>query len=205
MDQPQAASSLAGVLHQTIMPDRLPKTVFTEAQLESIVVKLRIMVVYDSVYGDTGTIAEAIGKSLESLHEVLVVEAHDATIPDVEKADLLIIGSPTHGGRATKDIETFIGKIPSVTVSRLKFAAFDTRMPIEEQGAGLRFLMKAIGFAAEKMSKELVSKGASRQAEPEGFLVLEREGPLKEGEADRASTWALSVTGDAELLRAARK
>ena len=50
--------------------------------------------------------------------------------------------------------------------------------------------MGAIGFAAPNNDKSLRSKGGTQVATPEGFLVKASEGPLKDGELDRAATWA---------------
>ena len=66
-------------------------------------------------------------------------------------------------------------------------AAFDTRFELESQGVGLRLLMSVIRYAAPRLAKALEKKGGKLVAEPEGFIVENKEGPLKEGELERAT------------------
>src|SRR5205807_6759079 len=63
----------------------------------------------------------------------------------------------------------------------LPAAAFDTR------GRGPRFLT---GAASVGIAKRLEQKGAQLVLEPETFLVEGAEGPLVEGELERARAWA---------------
>ena len=50
------------------------------------------------------------------------------------------------------------------------------------------------GFAAEKIGKALVRKGGSPIATPEGFIVEGSEGPIREGELERAEQWAVRLS-----------
>ena len=72
----------------------------------------------------------------------------------------------------------------------MRVAAFDTRFEAEEQGVGLRLLMSVIRYAAERIAKDLAKKGGKHVAKPEGFIVENKEGPLKQGELERANKWA---------------
>ena len=64
----------------------------------------------------------------------------------------------------------------------MSVAAFDTRLKMK--------FAKMFGFAADKIAAQLSECGAKQKAPPEGFIVLGRNGPLAEGEADSARTWA---------------
>ncbi len=57
---------------------------------------MRALVVYESMYGNTHTIADSIADGLRATHEVAVVTAAEATGQLVAEADLLIVGGPTH-------------------------------------------------------------------------------------------------------------
>jgi hypothetical protein len=46
------------------------------------------------------------------------------------------------------------------------------------------------GYAANKIQKQLIAKGGEELGEPAWFLVDGMEGPLHEGEIDRAKEWA---------------
>jgi hypothetical protein len=48
--------------------------------------------------------------------------------------------------------------------------------------------------AAKKIDRKLRKLGGKRLLNPESFYVIEREGPLYEGEIERARKWAESVT-----------
>jgi flavodoxin I len=76
----------------------------------------------------------------------------------------------------------------------MRVAAFDTRFESEDQGIGLRLLMSVIRYAAQRVAKDLAKKGGSLVAEPEGFIVENKEGPLKQGELERASKWAQQLS-----------
>ena len=73
-------------------------------------------------------------------------------------------------------------------------AAFDTRISIKDiNNPLLSTLVKLFGYAAEPIAKKLQGKGGVLAAAPEGFIVKGTEGPLKEGELERASGWAQEI------------
>lgn len=149
---------------------------------------MKAVVIYDSVYGNTEKIAQAIGAGLAG--DAKVVRVGDVNASELQAFDLLIVGSPVHGGRATPAIDALLQQFPAHSLEGKRVAAFDTRFESEEQGIGLRILMSVIRYAAERIAKELAKKGGRLVAEPEGFIVEQKEGPLKQGELERASTWA---------------
>jgi flavodoxin len=145
--------------------------------------------VFDSAYGNTKAIAEEIGKQFTpETTAVMSVSMMDKV--DISQVDLLVVGSPTYGGRPMESIKKFLTSIPENSLSGKKVAAFDTRFQINDQGFGLRLLMKIIGYAAPKMEKTLVQKGGEAAVEATGFIVKDKKGPLKEGELDLAKAWA---------------
>jgi len=152
---------------------------------------MKAVVIYDSVYGNTEKIAQAIGDGLAG--DAKVVRVGDVNPSELQAFDLLIVGSPVHGGRATPAIEALLQQLPAHSLEGKRVAAFDTRFESEEQGIGLRILMSVIRYAAERIAKELAKKGGRLAAEPEGFIVEQKEGPLKQGELERASTWAKAM------------
>ena len=153
---------------------------------------MKAYIIYDSMYGNTEKIAQAIGDGLTG--EVKVVRVGEANPSELKTCDLLIVGSPVHGGRATPALDEFIKQLPAKSLEGKSVAAFDTRFESEDQGVGLRILMSVIRYAAERIAKALVKKGGTLVAEPEGFIVENKEGPLKQGELERATTWAKQLT-----------
>jgi flavodoxin I len=147
---------------------------------------MKTLVVYDSVYGNTKAIAQAIARAIGDAipGEVPVVRVGQVNPGDLETVDLLIIGSPTHGALPTEAAQGLIERIGSPAREGAKAATFDTRLT-------WGFLERWGGFAAPKMADALVEKGWALAGEPEGFFVKGlRKGPLKQGEAERATAWA---------------
>jgi hypothetical protein len=104
---------------------------------------------------------------------------------------VLIVGSPTRAFSATPAIKKLVGSIPGGGLSGVKVAAFDTRFsPADTNSRILRFLVKLFGYAAEPIAKRLQKKGGQPAVAPGGFFVRDTEGPLKEGELERAAAWA---------------
>jgi flavodoxin I len=153
---------------------------------------MKAFIIYDSWYGNTEKIAQAIGDGLTG--EVKVVRVGAVKPSELKTYDLLIVGSPVHGGRATPELDAFLKQLPANSLEGISVAAFDTRFESEEKGVGLRLLMKVIRYAAERIAKALVKKGGTLVAEPEGFIVEEKEGPLKQGELERATKWATQLS-----------
>lgn len=151
---------------------------------------MNILIVYDSRYGNTEKVAQAIAGGFAPSHAVTLMRAGDVNAAALTSTDLLIVGSPTHGGRATPAIQEFINKIPAGGLKNVRVTAFDTRFSASEKGFGLRLLMRLVGYAAGRIAKSLQAKGGHLVASPDGFIVEDKEGPLKEGELTRAADWA---------------
>ena len=57
----------------------------------------------------------------------------------------------------------------------------------------LKLLVKAIGYAAIKISKILESKGGKLLIQPEGFFVDDTKGPITKGEEEKAVKWGEEI------------
>lgn len=148
---------------------------------------MKSLVIFDSTYGNTKDIAKAIGQGISSDVEVLNIDR--ASITNLRDLDLLVIGSPTHGGMPTEKLIHFIDNLPKDLLKDVKIAAFDTRFETDTHGMGLRILMNVIRFAADKTAKKLIRIGGVQIIQPEGFIVEDKKGPLKNGELERAKKW----------------
>lgn len=151
---------------------------------------MKKLVVYDSMYGNTSKIAHVIAHTLEAR----VLPVAKVRLSDLEGLGVLVVGSPTQGGRPTPALQKFLNTISANQLEHSRVAAFDTRFAHNEHGIGLKLVMKTIGFAAPRIAAILQAKGGYLACSPEGFIVEEKEGPLKEGEIERASTWAKRIT-----------
>lgn len=153
---------------------------------------MKTIVIYDSLFGNTKAIAEAVGKALGP--DAVVENVRDVIPASLQGTDLLIVGSPTHGGRPSEATKNFLKSILSGSLKETRVAAFDTRGSIEDQGAFVKRLVNFLGYAAKHILKTLQEKGGAAIAEPEGFIVQGKEGPLKEGELERAAAWAQELS-----------
>ena len=155
---------------------------------------MKALIVYDSKFGNTEKVARAIGEAITPLGEVRVVKVGDANPSELSSIDFLIVGSPTHGGGATRAIKEFLGKIPANALKNVQVASFDTRFSAKDKGIGARIVLGIFRYAAGRIATILEYKGGYLAMEPEGFIVEESEGPLKKGELERAATWAKEMT-----------
>ena len=146
---------------------------------------MKALVIYDSLYGNTEKIAKAIGGAISS--EVKVLPVGQANPAELKSLDLLIVGSPTQGGRATKPIQAFLDKIPGTDLKGINVAAFDTRYASK--------WVRIFNYAAGRIADNLKDKGGNLVTPPEGFFVTGKEGPLKGEELERAAGWAKGFAG----------
>lgn len=159
---------------------------------------MKAMVVYDSVHGNTEqvarAVADAVGRALESPEGVEVrpvTKVDPGQLPDV---DILIVGAPTHALQPSPAAKAFLKAIPAGGLEGVRVAGFDTRLDVEETGPGiLIFVTKIFGYAAKPIASRLKKKGGVLALPPEGFIVEDTEGPLREGELERAAKWARSI------------
>ena len=144
---------------------------------------MKTLIVYDSVYGNTEKIAQAIGGAITG--EAKAVRVGEVNSIKLKTINLLIVGSPTHGGRPTPAIQDFLNKVSKSAIRDVHVAAFDTRLSMR--------LVGIFGYAAERIADSLKRNGGNLIAPPEGFFVKGKEGPLKEGELERAASWAKTI------------
>jgi flavodoxin len=158
--------------------------------------KKQRLLVYDSWHGNTQLIAEAVVKGMGGEDEVRMVKVDDLGEVETLEIQLLVVGTPVHGGRATEKMQKWIKSLPKGGLEGVKIAAFDTRFRMESHRIGLKLLMKTIGFAAEKVAKSLVGLGGDMVVPAEGFFVKDEQGPLEDGELERAYNWGVTVASD---------
>ncbi|HLZ21488.1 MAG TPA: flavodoxin family protein [Ktedonobacterales bacterium] len=142
---------------------------------------MNALVVYDSQYGNTERIAHIIADILAAAGQARAVRAEPRHRVDIQGVDLLVVGSPTQGWRATQPMLSFIDGMSSERLHGVAVACFDTRFHKP------RWLT---GSAAVGMARKFQELGVSPLVSPESFFVDGKEGPLISGELDRAVTWA---------------
>ncbi len=166
-------------------------------------VSVRAVIIYESMFGNTHAIADAIAKGLESLDNVVVVPVGEAGRERLGDADLLVVGGPTHfhgmSRTGTRKGAVATARNPkndlvldhdaqgpgvrdwlrSLGHGHTKFATFDTRF---KGPAVLR------GRASKVMSRRLRRHGYEIVARPESFFVTLKN-HVEPGEEARAQEW----------------
>lgn len=165
---------------------------------------MRGAVVYESMFGNTRAIAEAIASGLVVSMDVKVLNAGDLLAADIVDLDLVVVGSPTHARglprlmtrySAPSYIEKQGGHLVlearanSATGVRewlsalgdlhIQCAAFDTRV----KGSPL-----VTGRASRAISRLMESHGMSLITSAESFIV-DKHSKLLAGEVERATAW----------------
>jgi flavodoxin I len=153
---------------------------------------MKSLVVYDSRYGNTEKIALTIGGALGSPEDILVVRVGEVKPDLLEGINLLVIGSPTQQFRPTAAIKSFLDNLPKNGLKGIQVAAFDTRLTLNEieKTPPLAFFVKIFGYAGGRIAAKLKEKGGQLLLPGEGFYVAGTEGPLLDGEEQRAEAWA---------------
>ena len=162
---------------------------------------MKTLVIFDSAYGNTAQIARAIGDALGSAPDVVTLQVGEVTPDQLSGLELLIVGSPTQRFSATPAISSFLKSLPEHALRGVKVAAFDTRFTREHMksvSSVLSFSAGLVGdsaYAAKSIASALKREGSALVAPPEGFYVKDTEGPLLDGELERAAEWAQRVAG----------
>ncbi|MEJ3653285.1 flavodoxin [Actinomycetes bacterium KLBMP 9759] len=168
---------------------------------------MRVLLVVESIFGNTRRIADAIASGIGSTAQVQVVDVEDAPTA-LDGVDLLVVGGPTHAFGLTSEasrrtaadqsghavpvaaigLRDWLARIASARGSApvpepSAAAAFDTRMNV----------LRLPGSAAAKAARRLRRAGFHIVARPKTFRVVGTEGPLREGELDRAAEWGATL------------
>jgi flavodoxin len=152
---------------------------------------MRTLVIYETKFGNTERVAEAIARGAGTLGAVQVMDIAGAA-GSPERPDLLLVGGPTQRRGPSPALRDFVDSL-SPSLRGVPAAAFDTRY----RGSTL-----FMGSAAREAAKRLQKGGAPLVVPPESFFIsrgglLERQG-LESGELDRAEQWG-SLVGAAAL------
>ena len=116
-----------------------------------------------------------------------IVMGDRLTVSDLDGVDLVVMGSPTHRMNLPEAVRPVFEALPRRVLRGAPVAAFDTSYKMSAWLA--RFT------AAPKLAQKLRKLGGKRVVPPETFHVVEREGPLYDGEIERAKAWAEVILG----------
>ena len=161
---------------------------------------MKALIIYDSMFGNTEQVAQVMATALADKVEVAVRRVGDVQLAALTGLDLLIVGSPTQGFQPLPAIKKLLDSLPAQGLKGVKVAAFDTRIAVADVGNRfLTLMVNRFGYAAKPIANRLQKKGGQLVMPPEGFMVNGKEGPLKEGERERAADWAKHLSNFATV------
>jgi len=178
---------------------------------------MRIVVVYESIFGNTHRIAAAIERGARDHASTRLVSVGDRAAEDVAAADIVVLGAPTHAFSLstpasrhqavvwTRDPERDLALDAGEPVTGIRewldahphlpsyFACFDTRA---------QSMRRFPGSAAKSIDRRLRSNRLIQLASPRSFYVSS-ENALLPGEEDSAYAWGehLATTSVAPAIR----
>jgi hypothetical protein len=160
---------------------------------------MKALVIYESLFGNTASIARAVAKGIAAHADVTIADV--STMPSAEGMDLIVVGGPTHAFGMTRPstrqdaarqgqtrpgslevgVRDWLDRSPMLTGAAA--AAFDTKIDKP-------FLP---GSAAHKVHRQLRRLGCRLVVPAESFRVTEATGPVLAGEKQRAQRWGETV------------
>ena len=159
---------------------------------------MKALVVYESHWGDTAEIAEAIAEGIGP--EARALTTTEATPELVSEADLVVAGAPVMAFNLPGDkiLESIArdGKAPlPPDVSHPSLRTWLETLPKHHAvAASFETRIKwSPGGATGAIEKFLHQAGFRTIAKPGKFVVKGSYGPLREGEVDRAREWGATL------------
>jgi flavodoxin len=146
---------------------------------------MKSLLVYFSKFGNTQKVSEAIAEELAKAGPVELISSSELTVDHLEVARLVVMGTPTHNMNLPKTVRPILARLPKRCLKGKLVAAFDTSYE-------MNWMLNQF-TASKRLDKALRRLGGKRAARPQIFLVMGREGPLFDGELDRAREWAATI------------
>jgi hypothetical protein len=170
---------------------------------------MRALVIYESMFGNTAHVAEAIAEGLRPRFEVQLVEVGQAD-PELEDVDLLVVGGPIHawsmsrestrkGAREQAEDTPIVSQVIGIREFLAELHDANPEHPVAAAtfDTAIRTRWFPVGSAAKPAAKRLRKHGYRLVATPEHFYVGDTRGPLLDGELERARDWARQLASQA--------
>jgi flavodoxin len=171
---------------------------------------MKSLVVYESMFGNTEQIARAVAEGLGELVDVQLTEVAETAADPGPDVALIVAGGPTHAFSMSREntradaiskgahegdrefgLREWMAGLPSGQHTE-KIATFDTK---------IKSMRHLPGSAAKSAAKAARRHGYESVSKAESFYVDDVDGPLLDGEIDRARAWGRQLA--ASLTKAA--
>jgi len=145
----------------------------------------KVIVVYESKYGNTKQVAETIIEGINEIQriETVLKEPKHMEPTEVLDYDVILIGSPNHFGGPTRGIKKFIDKLGKLPLKEKMFAVFDT------------YIKGDFEKAVKKMEKRINEKvlGLKQIAPGLSIKVQGMKGPILEEELPKCKDFGKKI------------
>jgi hypothetical protein len=167
---------------------------------------MRALVVYESFWGNTKAVAEAVAHGLGG---AAVSEVSAIGPVEWDELDLLVVGGPTHAfsmSRPSTRHDAHSQGAPSGAEERglrewLDALPADLAVPVATFDTRASMVRNLPGSAAKAASKELKRHHHGRVVDRRSFYVSDSAGPLVDDELERAAAWGAELAATAPAVR----
>ena len=158
-------------------------------------VNVKVLIVYDSKYGNTEKVAKCIEDGISSIegNEVMVSNVKDVKLKKDDSYDLLLVGSPVHFGKHVGSIKKFINKLPKTQSKVNAYAIFDTYMgdDSETTEGGICSYTKMVDKLEGQINETLSS---TKKLSPGlSIKVNGMKGPIADGELPKCKEFGRNL------------
>ncbi len=145
----------------------------------------KVIVVYESRYGNTKLVAETIIEGMREVKgiETVLMELKEVDLNKIPDYDVVLVGSPNHFGGPTRGVKKFIDKLGKLPLKGKLFAVFDT------------YLGEDFEKAVKKMEKRINEKvpGLKQIAPGLSIRVQGLKGPILEAELPKCKEFGNKI------------
>ena len=148
---------------------------------------LKVLIVYETKYGNTKKAAEAVGESIkEAGNEITVMKVDAVEMDTVKDYSAIVVGSPTYASNQARSIKKFISSLSGLEDT--KIVVFDTHTGDGKSTGGL------MRRAVKKMEKQ-IEKAPNLKKIMNGLQVAVKgiKGPLIDGELDKCKEFGKEI------------
>jgi len=145
----------------------------------------KVIVVYDSLFGNTKTVAESIIEGMKQVSgiETTLGKPKEVDLNQIADFDAILIGSPNHMSGSTLSIRRFIGKLGKMNLGGKLIAVFDT------------YMGKEFEKAVKKMEQQVTKKAPGLKLVTPGLSIMVKgmRGPIAERELLKCKEFGLKI------------
>jgi len=151
----------------------------------------KAVIIYESKYGNTRLVAEEIIKGIKEVSgiETVLSKVNKVDLNQLKESELILIGTPTHFGTATRSIRGFIDKLKKINLDGKAVAVFDTYLGSDYE----KSVKKMETLIKEKVpGLKLVIPGLS-------IRVDGMKGPISEVELPKCKEFGVKIAAQLHL------